>query len=150
MLKRTSQPHEDQWLALLELRNTPIQDLNTSPAEIVFGRSTRTVIRMRKKKCENFAFDRRSKRQNAIKCSYDKCGPTETLSPLHVHQNVYFQSPEKLSRNFPLVRMLFKPKMVIIIAETEFILDPICQNEYNTMILTCTTFYLALEIQIPT
>ena len=50
---------------------------------------------MRTKKCENFAFDRRSKRRNAIKCSYDKCRPTQMLSPLHVHQNVYFQSPEK-------------------------------------------------------
>ena len=50
---------------------------------------------MRTKKCENFAFDRRSKRRNTIKCSYDKCRPTKTLSPLHVHQNVYFQSHEK-------------------------------------------------------
>ena len=93
MLKRTSQQHENQCLALLELRNTPRQDLNTSPAEIVFGRSTRTVIPMRTKKCENFAFDRRSKRRNAIKCSCDKCRPTKT--PLHVLQNVYFQSPGK-------------------------------------------------------
>ena len=91
MLKRTSQQHEDQWLALLKLRNTPRQDLNTSPAEVVFGRSTRRVIPMHTKKCENFDF----KRRNAIKCSYDKCRPTKTVSPLHVHQNVYFQSPEK-------------------------------------------------------
>ena len=66
------------------------QDLKTSPAEIVFGRSMRTVIPMRTKKCENFAFDRRAKRRNAIKCFYNKCRPTQTLSPLHVYQNVYF------------------------------------------------------------
>ena len=35
MLKRTSQLHEDQWLALLEHRYTPRQDLKTNPAEIV-------------------------------------------------------------------------------------------------------------------
>ena len=50
MLKRTSQQHEDQWLALLELRNTPRQGLNTSSVEISYGRSTRTVILMRTKK----------------------------------------------------------------------------------------------------
>ena len=104
-------------LALMELRNTHKQDLNTSPAEILFGHSTSTVIPMRTKKCENFAFDRRSKRRNAIKCSYDKCRSTQTLSPLHVHQNVYFQSPEKERWKKSKIVEKFTSRLYVIQAE---------------------------------
>ena len=88
MLKRTSQQHEDQWLALLELSGTPRQDLNSSPAEIVLGRSTRTVIPMHAKECVNFAFDCHSKRRNVVKCSYDKCRPTQTTFCLPIEKQL--------------------------------------------------------------
>ena len=50
MLMRASQQHEDQWLALLKIRNTPRQDILASPAKIMFGRPTRTVIPVLTKK----------------------------------------------------------------------------------------------------
>ena len=34
----------DQYAALLELRNTPRQDTGTSPAEMMFGRNTRSLL----------------------------------------------------------------------------------------------------------
>ena len=95
MLMRTSQQHEDQWLALLEIRNTPRQDILASPANIMFGRSTRTVIPVITKKSADFDFERRRKHRNTVKLSRDKCTPTKSLSPLHFNQNVYFQSPNK-------------------------------------------------------
>ena len=44
LLKRTSHDKSGQCLALLEMRNTPRQDVNRSPAQIVFGRFTRSVL----------------------------------------------------------------------------------------------------------
>ena len=95
MLMRTSQQHEDQWLALLEIRNTPRQDILASPANIMFGRPTRTVIPVLTKKSADFDFERRRKRRNTVKLSRNKCTPTKSLSHLHFNQNVYFQSPNK-------------------------------------------------------
>ena len=86
---RASQQHEDQWLALLEIRNTPRQDILASPANIMFGRPTRTVIPVLTKKSADFDFERRRKRRNTVKLSCDKCTPTKSLSPLRV-----FSKPE--------------------------------------------------------
>ena len=44
MLMRTFQQHEYQWLALLEIRNTPRQDILASPANIMFGQCTRLLF----------------------------------------------------------------------------------------------------------
>ena len=44
MLKRASHDKSDQYLALLEMRNTPRQNINRSPAQIVFGRFARSVL----------------------------------------------------------------------------------------------------------
>ena len=37
MLRKTASENTDQYLALLEMRNTPRQDVNCSPAELGFG-----------------------------------------------------------------------------------------------------------------
>ena len=57
MLMRTFQQHEDQRHALLEIRNTPRQGIQTSPANIMFVRPTRTVIPVLTKKCADFDFE---------------------------------------------------------------------------------------------
>jgi len=44
MLKPTASQHQDEYLALSELRNTPRQDVRKSPAEIMFGRVTRSLL----------------------------------------------------------------------------------------------------------
>ena len=44
LLHTTTRNHEDQYLALLELRNTPRQDVNLSPTEILSGRQIRSIL----------------------------------------------------------------------------------------------------------
>jgi len=51
LLKRTSHDKSGQCLALLEMRNTPRQDVNRSPAHILFGRFTRSVLPVFLKPC---------------------------------------------------------------------------------------------------
>ena len=46
ILKKTQRANKDPYLGLLEYRNTPTQDLNTSPAQRLFNRRTRSVLPM--------------------------------------------------------------------------------------------------------
>ena len=41
-LKKAKKSHNDPYLALLEFRNTPIDDINMSPSQMLMGRRTRT------------------------------------------------------------------------------------------------------------
>jgi len=93
MLKRTSRDNTDQYLALLEMRNTPRQDVNQSPAHIVFGRNTRSVLPVILKPCVNFNVQKRRNRQRQTKQCFDK--HAKPLRPLHVAQRVYFQHPKE-------------------------------------------------------
>ena len=93
MLKRTLAQRQDQWLALLELRNTPRQDTNASPAQVLFGRSTRSILPTVTKQCNVFDTTRRHKRRETYKRYYDK--HTKLLPPLYRTQSVMFQIPKK-------------------------------------------------------
>ena len=93
MLKRTEGKNEDQYIALLELRNTPRQDVNCSPAELMFGRKTRSVIPMITKTSANLNTKKRVRRRVAVKHSYD--AHAKTLPIVDVGDIVYFQSPHK-------------------------------------------------------
>ena len=55
MLKRTALEHQDEYLALLELRNTPRQDVRKSPSKIMFGRVTFTYAALFYLRCPNLA-----------------------------------------------------------------------------------------------
>ncbi|XP_041362008.1 uncharacterized protein K02A2.6-like [Gigantopelta aegis] len=44
MLRKTSKSHEDQYLALLNIRNTPTQGVDSSPAQRLLGRRTKTIL----------------------------------------------------------------------------------------------------------
>jgi len=90
MLKRTVLQHQDEYLTLLELRNTPRQDVRKSPAEIMFGRVTRSLLPTLPKPCHKIYLNRRCKRQIAIKY-YDK--RARSLQPLCVGDRIIFQSP---------------------------------------------------------
>ena len=96
LLKKTAYSHQDQYLAFLELRNTPRQDASISPTEIMLGRQTRSVIPSARKKEKNWNFQatqQRQQRRDAVKRSYDKTA--KTLSTLHTGQSVIFQFPDK-------------------------------------------------------
>ena len=42
--KKTKKSNNDPYLALLEFRNTPIDDINMSPLQMLMGRRTRTQL----------------------------------------------------------------------------------------------------------
>ena len=94
LLKTTVRNHEDQYLALLELRNTPQQDVNVSPSQITFGRQTRSVIlKLIKYSSANATnLKKRRKRQESIRKQYDKA--VKNLPPVNIGDKIYFPSPE--------------------------------------------------------
>ena len=44
MIKKACRDGEDQYLALLNIRNTPTQGMNSSPAQRLLGRRTKTTV----------------------------------------------------------------------------------------------------------
>jgi transposase InsO family protein len=85
----------DPYEALLELRNTPRQDNNRSPSEMMFGRDTRSIIPTMKdtKPLQQSQhaphIKKRAKRQDTVKRHYDKSACD--LAQLSSNQLVYFQ-----------------------------------------------------------
>ena len=81
----------DQYMALLELRNTPMQTVNMSPAQIVFNRRTRTCIPTLAKSLESketdiqTAIDKRIEIQSKAHNKHAK-----PLQPLKIGDSVIF------------------------------------------------------------
>lgn len=44
LLKKAEDSHSDPQMAFLDYRNTPLQELNASPAQLLMGRRTRTTL----------------------------------------------------------------------------------------------------------
>ena len=96
MLKRTSHDKSDQYLALLEMRNTLRQDVNRSPAQTVFGRFARSVLPVFLKHCTTLDVRKRLTRRHQTKQCYDRHPRSLRICTLHANQPVYFQhSPRK-------------------------------------------------------
>ena len=93
MLKRTSHDKSNQYLALLEMRNTPHQDVNRNPAHIVFGSFTRSVFPVFLKPCTALDVCKRLTRRRQTKQCYDR--RARPLSTLHANQLIYFQHPPR-------------------------------------------------------
>jgi len=93
MLKRTSHDKSDQYLALLEMRNTPRQDVNRSPAHIVFGRFRRSVLPVFLKPCIALDVHKRLTCRHQTKQCYDR--RAIPLNTLHANRPVYFQHPPR-------------------------------------------------------
>nr|XP_022314409.1 uncharacterized protein K02A2.6-like [Crassostrea virginica] len=92
MLVKCVQDHSDQYEALMEQRITPRQDTGLSPAEMLFGRSTRTLIPNLKLKTQRVHRNVKRKRRNrrdTVKRSYDR--RARNLSKLQSGQSIYFQ-----------------------------------------------------------
>ena len=85
----------DQYEALLELKNTPRQDTGISPAEIMFGRNTRSLLPSPGTKSipsKKQVMMKRAKCHLAIKSNYDK--GARDLKRLTPSQPVYYQYKE--------------------------------------------------------
>ena len=84
----------DQYAALLELRNTPRQDTGISPAEMMFGRNTRSLLQSTGTKSipsKKQVLMKRAKHSLAIKSNYKKETDLKRLTP---SQPVYYQYKE--------------------------------------------------------
>lgn len=91
LMTRCVEAGEDQYEALLELRNTPKQD-GKSPAEMLFSYEPRTLIPSTR--TQNQAFDNHAKRRDdTIKRHSDK--HATDLTPMNNNQPVYYQNPDK-------------------------------------------------------
>ncbi|XP_066990462.1 uncharacterized protein [Macrobrachium rosenbergii] len=92
MMKKTHADGKDQYLALLELRNTPRQDSNLSPAQMMFGRKLRSIIPEIMNN-DNPVSQKRETWRESIKKYYDKTA--RDMTPLNEGQPVYYQNPDK-------------------------------------------------------
>ena len=84
----------DQYAAILELRNTPRQNTGISPAEMMFGRNTRSLLPSTGSKSipsKKQVQMKRAKRHLAIKSNYNKETDLKRLTP---SQPVYYQYNE--------------------------------------------------------
>ena len=86
----------DQYEALLELRNTPRQDTGISPAEMMFGKNTRSLLPSTGTKSipsKKQVMMKRAKRCLAIKSNYNK--GARNLKRLTPSQPVYYQYKDR-------------------------------------------------------
>ena len=94
LMKKCSMDGTNVYMALLELRNTPRQDTGLSPNQMMFGRSTRTLLptatnNTTNKKQMRVAENKKKSRQKVIKQSHDRSA--KDLPPVKVGQSVFFK-----------------------------------------------------------
>ena len=78
-----------QYEALLELRNTPRQDTGISPAEMMFGRNTLSLLQSTGTKSipsKKQVLMKRAKHSLAIKSNYKKETDLKRLTPIIFNQ----------------------------------------------------------------
>ena len=57
LLKKAYEDNNDPYLAILELRNTPIPGVGLSPTQLVMGRRTRRIIPIKNTLLKPMAYD---------------------------------------------------------------------------------------------
>ena len=97
MSRKTALEKTEKYLALLEMRNTPRQDVNCSPAEIVFGRYVRSIIPARTKPHGVLNTTKRQQRKNTIRKHYDQ--HAKPLPELKPGDMVFFKARTKRNGN---------------------------------------------------
>ncbi|RUS90003.1 hypothetical protein EGW08_002270 [Elysia chlorotica] len=101
MMKRAANAETDPYEGLLELRNTPKQETGLSPAQIMFGRKTRSLlpsIITRRSSDYTDMQEKRQKRRLSTKTHYDKT--SAPLPKLAVGQRVYYEPFGQNSRKW--------------------------------------------------
>ena len=90
LMQKCHRDRSDPYEALIELRNTPRQDTGKSPAEVLFGRSIRTLIPniLRKHDYKDIT-EKRSRRKQTVRKWYDK--GAKDLPQLEVGQRIFFK-----------------------------------------------------------
>ena len=111
MISKCMKTGEDQYLALLELRNTPVQGINVSPAQLLFQKRTRSILPQRPatlKPNQTAPIERMEKRVRQQKEHYDKSAhrPYEDLASGQKVVYDHFSSTRKglIGEKVPLIR----------------------------------------------
>ncbi|XP_014675268.1 PREDICTED: uncharacterized protein K02A2.6-like [Priapulus caudatus] len=94
LLTKTQKDGGDPYEAILEQRNTPRQDILLSPAEMMFGRKTRSFLPSinRQPTDKRKVEERRLLRKKSVKKHHD--AKAKKLSTLNVNDTVFFQHLE--------------------------------------------------------
>lgn len=93
MMKKTNENQEDQNIALLELRNTPRQDTGLSPAKMMFGRETRSIVpSIRKEKRKDKFAQKRQQHRKSVKRYYDKTA--KDLAAIPTGTSVFYKKED--------------------------------------------------------
>ena len=93
LLIKTWKEKGDPYQAMLGQRNTPRQDTNRSPAQMMFNRSTRSFIPSLSNNVKDIETkEKREARKRSVKKSHDR--RSRKLSELDVGQSVFFQHIE--------------------------------------------------------
>ena len=103
ILLKAKHDKTDPNLALLDLRNTPLEGLNKSPVQLLFGRRTRTQLPTNPKLLEPIYDGSKIKaqlhaRQVKQKSYYDRAA--KPLVPLHVGENVRIKDTSTSKQNW--------------------------------------------------
>lgn len=101
LMYKTMADRSDQYLALLELRNTPRQDTGLSPAQMMFRRSTRSLIPCQLKdmvQSKETIAKKKAVRRKSVKSHYDK--HAKDMPTLVQGQPVFFQYKEGFRPNW--------------------------------------------------
>lgn len=95
LMRKSLQEGNDPYMALLEQRNTPRQDTDLSPAQMMFGHHTRSILPMiaNENAKQDVSIEKRSQRRATVKKWHDK--RARDMSVLQPGQSVYFQHKEK-------------------------------------------------------
>ena len=89
-LRKTMACGVDVQLALLELRNTPRQDAGMSPAKVMFGRQTHSLLPTAVATEDNETVKvKKAKRRQSVKKHHNKTA--QSLEELHECQPIYYK-----------------------------------------------------------
>lgn len=116
MIKKCRESNSDTFKALLEQRNTPRQDTNKSPAEMMLGRQPRTLLPTKK----SFAIspdiqDCRTQRRESIKKSFDRSA--NDLKDIPVNSPVYYRTPQNTWKGGKVIQKNFNSREYTILSE---------------------------------
>ena len=151
LLKKAKEDNTDQYEAILELRNTPRQDYGLSPAELVFGNSTRSIIPqfIKHKQVPHEVMRKKLKRQDSIKKYYDKTA--HSLPKLAENQSVYFQKTPNNKWSIGIIIEVIDERSYLVRSidgavyrRNRRFLRP-SSTDYNTLVNRAARFSLPLD-----
>ncbi|KAL5017694.1 hypothetical protein ScPMuIL_005222, partial [Solemya velum] len=113
LIRKTKKEGGDPFEAILEQRNTPRQDTGRCPAEMMFGRQTRSFL-PHIVKCDDAqgVKVKRESRKRSVKQSYDR--KARRLSEIDIGQSVFFQHMEGKNWRLGQVTEIVGPRTYVI------------------------------------